>query len=285
MSKGPSWELYGTFLEVMRGGSLSAASRALRVAQPTVRRRIEQLEAEPEGSEGRTIATALRDLSFRSAEDLRWSCLFARFRNLIEPNRFDRFAGLSIAAPNLDGLKHLDDLKQELTVIDDITVKDTVGQHLEEQLAKADRAAIAAFLARHSAEHFRRAYALRTEEERLVLRGLAENKWVRTDTRAIRALIDSGLVRLNPWPELASEGWRAFLLNEESDESLRRIQSRLPRDPGAAIGSTVMPLLAAAIVALLLLNTEQAEAVIALASAGSAIATRLLGRAGQAARG
>lgn len=44
MSEGPSWELYGTFLAVMRGGSLSAASRMLRVAQPTVRRRIEQLE-------------------------------------------------------------------------------------------------------------------------------------------------------------------------------------------------------------------------------------------------
>lgn len=45
MSSGaPSWELYGTFLEVMRGGSLSAAARALRVAQPTVRRRIEELE-------------------------------------------------------------------------------------------------------------------------------------------------------------------------------------------------------------------------------------------------
>jgi DNA-binding transcriptional LysR family regulator len=40
----PSWELYETFLEVMRGGSLSAASRTLSVAQPTVRRRIEQLE-------------------------------------------------------------------------------------------------------------------------------------------------------------------------------------------------------------------------------------------------
>lgn len=40
----PSWALYETFLEVMRGGSLSAASRALRVAQPTVRRRIEELE-------------------------------------------------------------------------------------------------------------------------------------------------------------------------------------------------------------------------------------------------
>jgi DNA-binding transcriptional LysR family regulator len=41
---GPSWELYGTFLAVMREGSLSAASRALGVAQPTVRRRIEELE-------------------------------------------------------------------------------------------------------------------------------------------------------------------------------------------------------------------------------------------------
>ncbi len=40
----PSWELYETFLSVMRGGSLSAASRALAVAQPTVRRRIQALE-------------------------------------------------------------------------------------------------------------------------------------------------------------------------------------------------------------------------------------------------
>ncbi|MCB9594512.1 MAG: LysR family transcriptional regulator [Sandaracinaceae bacterium] len=39
-----SWELYGTFLEVMRGGSLSAAARALGVSQPTVRNRIEALE-------------------------------------------------------------------------------------------------------------------------------------------------------------------------------------------------------------------------------------------------
>jgi DNA-binding transcriptional LysR family regulator len=41
---GPSWELFESFLAVMQGGSLSAASRALRVAQPTVRRHIETLE-------------------------------------------------------------------------------------------------------------------------------------------------------------------------------------------------------------------------------------------------
>lgn len=40
----PSWELYETFLAVMRTGSLSGASRALTVAQPTVRRRVEALE-------------------------------------------------------------------------------------------------------------------------------------------------------------------------------------------------------------------------------------------------
>lgn len=40
----PSWDLYLAFLAVMRGGSLSAASRALKVAQPTVRRQIEALE-------------------------------------------------------------------------------------------------------------------------------------------------------------------------------------------------------------------------------------------------
>jgi DNA-binding transcriptional LysR family regulator len=40
----PSWDLYGAFLAVMQHGSLSGASRALRVAQPTVRRQIEALE-------------------------------------------------------------------------------------------------------------------------------------------------------------------------------------------------------------------------------------------------
>lgn len=42
----PSWDLYGAFLAVMQGGSLSAAARSLGVAQPTVRRQIEQLEAQ-----------------------------------------------------------------------------------------------------------------------------------------------------------------------------------------------------------------------------------------------
>lgn len=41
----PPWDLFGTFLAVMRDGSLSSAARALRVAQPTVRRQIEDLEA------------------------------------------------------------------------------------------------------------------------------------------------------------------------------------------------------------------------------------------------
>ncbi|MGE0792513.1 MAG: LysR family transcriptional regulator [Sandaracinaceae bacterium] len=40
----PSWELYGTFLAVLRSGSLSAAARELGLAQPTVRSRIAALE-------------------------------------------------------------------------------------------------------------------------------------------------------------------------------------------------------------------------------------------------
>ncbi len=40
----PSWDQFGVFLAVMRGGSLSAAARALRVTQPTARRQIENLE-------------------------------------------------------------------------------------------------------------------------------------------------------------------------------------------------------------------------------------------------
>jgi DNA-binding transcriptional LysR family regulator len=39
-----SWDLLGAFLAVMRTGSLSGAARALGVAQPTVRRQIENLE-------------------------------------------------------------------------------------------------------------------------------------------------------------------------------------------------------------------------------------------------
>lgn len=45
MSTGePSWDLFGSFLAVLETGSLSGASRALGVAQPTVRRQIEALE-------------------------------------------------------------------------------------------------------------------------------------------------------------------------------------------------------------------------------------------------
>ena len=43
---GIDWERYRAFLAVLAGGSLSAASRDLRVMQPTVRRRIEELERE-----------------------------------------------------------------------------------------------------------------------------------------------------------------------------------------------------------------------------------------------
>ncbi|MDR7126476.1 LysR family transcriptional regulator, partial [Pseudotabrizicola sp. 4114] len=42
----PDWERHRAFLAVIREGSLSAAARALSVAQPTVRRRIEDLERE-----------------------------------------------------------------------------------------------------------------------------------------------------------------------------------------------------------------------------------------------
>jgi DNA-binding transcriptional LysR family regulator len=40
----PSWDLYQTFLAVLRSGSLSAAARDLRLSQPTARRHVEALE-------------------------------------------------------------------------------------------------------------------------------------------------------------------------------------------------------------------------------------------------
>jgi DNA-binding transcriptional LysR family regulator len=45
MSRSIPWDSIETFLAVMRHGSLSAAGRVLRLAQPTVRRHIEKLEA------------------------------------------------------------------------------------------------------------------------------------------------------------------------------------------------------------------------------------------------
>ena len=41
----PSWDLYRTFLEVMREGSLSGAARSLNLTQPTISRHIDALEA------------------------------------------------------------------------------------------------------------------------------------------------------------------------------------------------------------------------------------------------
>ena len=41
----PGWELYRTFLEVLREGSLSGAARTLGLTQPTVGRHIDALEA------------------------------------------------------------------------------------------------------------------------------------------------------------------------------------------------------------------------------------------------
>jgi DNA-binding transcriptional LysR family regulator len=64
----PSWDLVLTFLTVMREGSLSSAARTMRVSQPTIRRQIENLEAElraplfsrsPTGLMATDVATAL----------------------------------------------------------------------------------------------------------------------------------------------------------------------------------------------------------------------------------
>ncbi|MBQ1559292.1 LysR family transcriptional regulator, partial [Caulobacter sp.] len=46
LSAAVDWERHRAFLAVIDTGSLSAAARALGAAQPTVRRRIEDLEAQ-----------------------------------------------------------------------------------------------------------------------------------------------------------------------------------------------------------------------------------------------
>ncbi len=45
MNHGPDWNLYRSFLAVMESGSLSGAARSLGLAQPTVARHVETLEA------------------------------------------------------------------------------------------------------------------------------------------------------------------------------------------------------------------------------------------------
>lgn len=49
MSRTPDWDLWRSFLAVMDAGSLSGAARILGIAQPTVGRQIEALEAALEG--------------------------------------------------------------------------------------------------------------------------------------------------------------------------------------------------------------------------------------------
>jgi len=49
MARAPDWDLWRSFLAVMDAGSLSAAARGLEIAQPTVGRHIEALEAALEG--------------------------------------------------------------------------------------------------------------------------------------------------------------------------------------------------------------------------------------------
>lgn len=48
-SSEPAWDLYRSFLEVLRTGSLSAAARSLRLTQPTVGRHIASLEQHLDG--------------------------------------------------------------------------------------------------------------------------------------------------------------------------------------------------------------------------------------------
>ena len=66
----PGWDLYRSFLEVMRTGSLSAASRALGLTQPTVGRHIAMLE---QSLGGKTLFTRHRAglLPTETANELR----------------------------------------------------------------------------------------------------------------------------------------------------------------------------------------------------------------------
>jgi DNA-binding transcriptional LysR family regulator len=49
MARAPDWDLWRSFIAVMDAGSLSGAARSLGIAQPTVGRHIEALEADLEG--------------------------------------------------------------------------------------------------------------------------------------------------------------------------------------------------------------------------------------------
>jgi DNA-binding transcriptional LysR family regulator len=66
----PDWALWRSFLAILRHGSLSAASRALDLAQPTIRRHLDELEAtlgtplftrSPNGLAATELALSLRE--------------------------------------------------------------------------------------------------------------------------------------------------------------------------------------------------------------------------------
>ena len=72
----PSWDLYGAFLAVMQGGSLSAAARELQVSTPAVSKRLAQLERHTAGLEHQLQEHREAAVRAKEVSGARYSFLF-----------------------------------------------------------------------------------------------------------------------------------------------------------------------------------------------------------------
>lgn len=201
-----------------------------------------------------------------SNEVYRWSALLQQFRSVIVPVR----PAVPAGAPEPV-------LAREYRAIDDphlpplapaTATQAEYLQHFDWQSLpeEQDQPTI---LARQFAEYFRRAYMLRTDEERLILRALAYGQWVRTDTIAFASLLASGIVVMAPWPKLASEAWAVFLKNAESDEALQERAERVDKGSWPRIQRIALPSVATLALLLAFSNAEFAKLLVPLVSAAA----------------
>lgn len=234
----------------------------IRVAREKDRRRAMQTN----GKNG-DASVPTRDRTVLANEEYRWSVLLGGFRTIMEPNSFRRFEAAQIKQDSLKPVpfEQIEVLVCELSAVEDLDGDGGTGQHF--MLGQQPPSSWGPFLARYGAEYFRRAYQLRSDEEREVLQGMAAGHWVRTDTRAVQSLLDSGLAIRRPWPTLPGEGWRAFLKSAEADLDLVRV----PEGNWKSIRRVGVPLLGAIILGLVLLDPSAPDRIVPILAAAAGL--------------